>query len=260
MTGVASTTTPRHRHLRMLGADLVFRLPIVGEVARKGGLDAGHATRTPSAAVLGRARRGVARGVQGRRQAVQRALQAPALRARRLRLGRAAHRRPDRPVLDRRGRGDLPDHRQHPDLARLLGVPYFPITPTFPWLGPLGLVPLPSKWIIEFGEPIRPTTGTARPTTRCWSSTSPTRCARPSSRRSTPCSCSAARSSSDRAAPPGAHWAIVTLCIRSQGRTVVGIQAAGSGRRWCDSGGTTSRGQQRDGAARDPRCHRDPPA
>ena len=29
------------------------------------------------------------------------------------------------------------------------------ITPTFPWLGPLGLVPLPSKWIIEFGEPIR---------------------------------------------------------------------------------------------------------
>ena len=39
-------------------------------------------------------------------------------------------------------------------LARLLGLPYFPITPTFPWLGPLGLVPLPSKWLIEFGEPI----------------------------------------------------------------------------------------------------------
>jgi 1-acyl-sn-glycerol-3-phosphate acyltransferase len=39
-------------------------------------------------------------------------------------------------------------------LARLLGLPYFPLTPTFPWLGPLGLVPLPSKWRIEFGEPI----------------------------------------------------------------------------------------------------------
>jgi hypothetical protein len=39
-------------------------------------------------------------------------------------------------------------------LARLLGSPYFPITPTFPWLGPLGLVPLPSKWLIAFGEPI----------------------------------------------------------------------------------------------------------
>lgn len=39
-------------------------------------------------------------------------------------------------------------------LARLLGIPYFPITPTFPWLGPLGLIPFPSKWTIRFGEPI----------------------------------------------------------------------------------------------------------
>jgi hypothetical protein len=39
-------------------------------------------------------------------------------------------------------------------LARLFGFPYFPLTPTFPWLGPLGMVPLPSKWIIEYGEPI----------------------------------------------------------------------------------------------------------
>ena len=38
--------------------------------------------------------------------------------------------------------------------ARLLGLPYFPITPTFPLLGPLGLLPLPSKWLIAFGEPI----------------------------------------------------------------------------------------------------------
>ncbi len=39
-------------------------------------------------------------------------------------------------------------------LARLLGVPTVPITPTFPWLGLLGLIPLPSKWLIAFGEPI----------------------------------------------------------------------------------------------------------
>jgi 1-acyl-sn-glycerol-3-phosphate acyltransferase len=39
-------------------------------------------------------------------------------------------------------------------LARLIGAPYFPITPTFPALGPLGVVPLPSRWRIEFGEPI----------------------------------------------------------------------------------------------------------
>jgi 1-acyl-sn-glycerol-3-phosphate acyltransferase len=39
-------------------------------------------------------------------------------------------------------------------LARLIGFPFFPITPTFPWAGPLGLVPLPTKWTIEFGQPI----------------------------------------------------------------------------------------------------------
>ena len=41
-----------------------------------------------------------------------------------------------------------------PALARVLGAPFFPLTPTFPWLGPLGIVPLPSKWRIEFLEPI----------------------------------------------------------------------------------------------------------
>jgi 1-acyl-sn-glycerol-3-phosphate acyltransferase len=41
-----------------------------------------------------------------------------------------------------------------PILARLLGAPYFPVTPTFPLLGPLGAIPLPSKWRIEFGQPI----------------------------------------------------------------------------------------------------------
>jgi 1-acyl-sn-glycerol-3-phosphate acyltransferase len=40
-------------------------------------------------------------------------------------------------------------------MARALGAPYFPITPTFPLLGPLGTIPLPSKWRIAFGEPIR---------------------------------------------------------------------------------------------------------
>lgn len=39
-------------------------------------------------------------------------------------------------------------------LAKLFGAPYMPITPTFPWLGLLGLVPLPSKWRIEFCDPI----------------------------------------------------------------------------------------------------------
>jgi 1-acyl-sn-glycerol-3-phosphate acyltransferase len=39
-------------------------------------------------------------------------------------------------------------------LAKSIGIPYVPITPTFPWLGPLGLVPLPTKWYLAFGEPL----------------------------------------------------------------------------------------------------------
>ncbi|WP_445149145.1 lysophospholipid acyltransferase family protein [Baekduia sp. Peel2402] len=41
-----------------------------------------------------------------------------------------------------------------PGVARLLGAPYFPITPTFPLLGPFGTIPLPSRWRIAYGEPI----------------------------------------------------------------------------------------------------------
>ncbi len=40
-------------------------------------------------------------------------------------------------------------------LAKILGAPYFPVTPLFPWLGPLGLVPLPSQIHVRFAEPIR---------------------------------------------------------------------------------------------------------
>jgi 1-acyl-sn-glycerol-3-phosphate acyltransferase len=39
-------------------------------------------------------------------------------------------------------------------LGRLVGAPYLPITPTFPWLGPLGFVPLPVRLHIRFGDPI----------------------------------------------------------------------------------------------------------
>lgn len=39
-------------------------------------------------------------------------------------------------------------------LARLLGIPFFPLTPTWPWTGALGLAPLPTKWFIDIGQPI----------------------------------------------------------------------------------------------------------
>jgi 1-acyl-sn-glycerol-3-phosphate acyltransferase len=38
--------------------------------------------------------------------------------------------------------------------ARRLGLPFLPVTPTFPLLGLLGLAPLPSKWVIRIGAPI----------------------------------------------------------------------------------------------------------
>ena len=50
----------------------------------------------------------------------------------------------------------------HPAIAKLdfigrpLGLPYFPVTPTFPALGPLGVIPLPSKWWIDVGSQIDP--------------------------------------------------------------------------------------------------------
>jgi 1-acyl-sn-glycerol-3-phosphate acyltransferase len=39
-------------------------------------------------------------------------------------------------------------------IARFFGLPYFPVTPFWPWLGPLGMIPLPSKWRIEFHAPV----------------------------------------------------------------------------------------------------------
>jgi 1-acyl-sn-glycerol-3-phosphate acyltransferase len=37
--------------------------------------------------------------------------------------------------------------------ARMVGLPFVPVTPTFPWLGPAGLLPLPSKWRVRIGAP-----------------------------------------------------------------------------------------------------------
>jgi 1-acyl-sn-glycerol-3-phosphate acyltransferase len=38
--------------------------------------------------------------------------------------------------------------------SKALGLPFFPVTPTFPLLGPLGLAPLPSRWRIVIGKPV----------------------------------------------------------------------------------------------------------
>lgn len=43
---------------------------------------------------------------------------------------------------------------QSRSLSRLTGMPYFPISLRFPWLGLLGVAPLPTRWSIDFGEPL----------------------------------------------------------------------------------------------------------
>lgn len=39
-------------------------------------------------------------------------------------------------------------------LGKFLGLPFLPVTPTFPLLGPLGLLPLPASFSLVIGEPI----------------------------------------------------------------------------------------------------------
>jgi 1-acyl-sn-glycerol-3-phosphate acyltransferase len=145
---------PAHRRLRLLGADLVFEMPIVGAMARKMGTTL--ACNEDAERLLGDGELvGVfPEGFKG--------------------IGKPFR---ERYTLQRFGRGGFvtaalragvpiipcaivgaeeiyPMMGNAKTAARLFGLPYFPITPTFPLLGPLGLVPLPSKWLIAFGEPI----------------------------------------------------------------------------------------------------------
>lgn len=148
---------PKQRALRLLAADLIFELPLLGVLARK----AGHtlACREDAERLL---RSGELTGVfpegfkgVGKHYSDRYKLQ---------RFGRggfvAAAVRTGVPIIPCSIVGSEEIYPKLADvkpLARLLGLPYFPVTPTFPHLGPLGAVPLPSKWYIEFGEPI-PTT------------------------------------------------------------------------------------------------------
>jgi 1-acyl-sn-glycerol-3-phosphate acyltransferase len=142
------------RHTRLLAADLAFRLPFIGELARKSGntlaciedatrmLDAGEML-----GVFPEGYKGIGKPFKdryklqrfGRGGFVEVALQTGT---------------PIIPVSIVGAEEIYPMLADLKPLARLLGVPYFPITPTFPLLGALGALPLPSKWIIEYGEPI----------------------------------------------------------------------------------------------------------
>ncbi|MYT70351.1 MULTISPECIES: lysophospholipid acyltransferase family protein [unclassified Streptomyces] len=149
---------PEGRHLRLLAADLVFMLPVVNELARKAGHTLACAEDAQRLLEGGELVGVMPEGFKG--------------------IGKPFS---ERYKLQRFGRGGFvstalragtpivpcsivgaeeiyPMVGNAKTLARVLGFPYFPITPTFPWLGPLGAVPLPTKWTIQFGEPI-PTDG-----------------------------------------------------------------------------------------------------
>jgi len=145
---------PAHRQLRALGADLVFRTPGLGEFARK----SGHTLAcNPDAERLLAAGELVGVWPEGFKGIGKPFSERYKLQ----RFGRggfvAAALRTGAPIVPCSIVGAeeiFPKLGESRLLARLLGLPYFPITPTFPWLGPLGLVPLPSKWLVEFGAPI----------------------------------------------------------------------------------------------------------
>jgi 1-acyl-sn-glycerol-3-phosphate acyltransferase len=145
---------PTHRDLRLLAADLVFDLPVVGQAARKAGhtmactadahrlLASGELT-----AVFPEGYKGLGKHFRDRYK-----LQ---------RFGRggfvSAALRTKAPIVPCSIVGSEEIYPMIADvklLARLFGLPYFPITPLFPLAGPLGVVPLPSKWHISFGTPI----------------------------------------------------------------------------------------------------------
>ncbi|MCG3039376.1 acyltransferase family protein [Streptomyces sp. S1A] len=145
---------PAERALRLLAADLVFMLPVVNELARK----AGH-----TLACTEDAQRLLERGeIVGVMPEGFKGLGKPFSERYKLqRFGRGGFvstaLRAGVPIVPCSIVGAEEIYPMVGDfrtLARLLGIPYFPITPTFPWLGPLGMVPLPTKWTIQFGEPV----------------------------------------------------------------------------------------------------------
>jgi 1-acyl-sn-glycerol-3-phosphate acyltransferase len=146
---------PHHRPLRLLAANLAFDTPLIGPLARKAGatlacnpdaerlLDSGELV-----AVFPEGFKGVGKPYRQRYRLQRFGRGGFVAAALKMRV-------PIIPCSIVGAEETYPLLGNIPQLARALGFPYFPVTPTFPLLGPLGAIPLPSKWLIEFGEPIR---------------------------------------------------------------------------------------------------------
>ena len=147
----------RRRDVRLLAADMVFDLPLIGPMTRRAGhtlacnADANRLLANGQlTAVFPEGYKGLGKNFRDRYK-----LQ---------RFGRggfvSAALRTGAPIVPCSIVGSEEIYPMLADvklLARVLGIPYFPITPLFPLAGPLGLVPLPSKWHIAFGTPIETT-------------------------------------------------------------------------------------------------------
>jgi 1-acyl-sn-glycerol-3-phosphate acyltransferase len=144
------------RNVRLLGADLIYSVPLLSGLARRSGhtkAEPGQALRLLQAGELV----GVfPEGFKGIGKPFSE-------RYRLQRFGRGGFARtaidagaPIIPCAIVGAEEIYPMIGNSEVLAKALRLPYFPVTPLFPWLGPIGAVPLPSNWIIEFGEPIQP--------------------------------------------------------------------------------------------------------
>ena len=149
---------PRHRHLRLLGADLVYAMPVLSVLARKSGhvpadpAEAAHLLRSGElVGVFPEGFKGIGKPFSERYRLQRFGRGGFAVTAMRARV-------PIIPCAIVGAEEIYPMIGNSEPIARLLRLPYFPVTPLFPWLGPLGAVPLPSNWIIEFCDPV-PTDG-----------------------------------------------------------------------------------------------------
>ncbi|HOW93532.1 lysophospholipid acyltransferase family protein [Mycolicibacterium fallax] len=145
---------PSGRDLRLLAADLVFDTPMLGQLARKAGHTMACAADAHRLLAGGELTAVFPEGYKGLGKHFRD-------RYKLQRFGRggfvAAALRTGAPIIPCSIVGSEEIYPMVADLkllARLLGLPYFPVTPLFPLAGPAGLIPLPSKWHIAFGTPI----------------------------------------------------------------------------------------------------------
>jgi 1-acyl-sn-glycerol-3-phosphate acyltransferase len=145
---------PQHRNLRLLSADLVYEVPVLASMARRGGYiraDREEAERQLRAGelvgVFPEGFKGIGKPFNQRYQLQRFGRGGFAVTARQAGV-------PIIPCAIVGAEEIYPMIGNLPQLARRLGLPYFPVTPLFPWLGLLGVIPLPSDWIIEFCPPV----------------------------------------------------------------------------------------------------------